>query len=161
LKFDIKDNFQISYIKAINIFNLNKKRKILIVDDNENLLRSLNKMLLNLFEKNQAEYEIISASDGLDILRYIIEDQFKGNLIKCVITDENMKFIKGSEAVKILSKLWKQKKIKHISFLLLLKYENDYRFSQYSDELTCEYLSKPFTINLLEMKMREIEIFDK
>lgn len=161
MKFDIKDNFQISYIKAINIFNLNKKRKILIVDDNENLLRSLNKMLLNLFEKNQAEYEIISASDGLDILRYIIEDQFKGNLIKCVITDENMKFIKGSEAVKILSKLWKQKKIKHISFLLLLKYENDYRFSQYSDELTCEYLSKPFTINLLEMKMREIEIFDK
>lgn len=159
LKSTIKNDNKKPFSKQVNININNQKKKILIVDDNEILLQTLHKMLLKLMEKNEEEYEIITASDGLDILKYIIEDQFKGNLIKCVITDENMEFINGLEAVQILSNLQRRNKIKKISVLFSSSFEDNYKFSHLFDELNCEFLAKPVNINILDMKLKEIEIF--
>ena len=43
-------------------------------------------------------------NDGVDIIKQVMDDQFNGWLIKCVITDENIEYMNGSEAVKILKK---------------------------------------------------------
>ncbi len=87
------------------------KSQILIVDDNDILLRTLNKMLFDLIMKRNENIEIIKGDDGLDILSNVIEDQFNGNLIKCIITDENMEFINGTEAIGFLDRLQRRNKI--------------------------------------------------
>ena len=59
---------------------------------------------------------MIEGYDGVDIIKFIIDDQMNNNKIKCVITDENMEFINGSVAIKILKDLEKERKIKPIIF---------------------------------------------
>jgi len=136
-----------------------KKKKILIVDDNEILLRTLKKMLDDLIKIYNEDFEIIMANDGLDILNQVIADQYKGNLIKCIITDENMEFINGSEAVNFLSNLKRKNKIRDVNVIFLSSYDDDYMFNNTKAQ-NCHYLSKPISIKILEKKLKEIEIFD-
>ena len=151
---DIKNNYT-------NLVNYPKKAKskILIVDDNEILLRTLNKMLSELISLDNEEFEIITANDGLDILNYIIEDQFKGNLIKCIITDENMEFINGSDAVGFLSKLQSRNKIKNISVIFLSSYDDDYNLGYLKATRDCAFMTKPLSARELERQLIEMEIF--
>ena len=37
-----------------------------------------------------------------EIIQKVIEDQRNGNKIKCIITDENMEYLNGSDAIKII-----------------------------------------------------------
>ncbi len=39
------------------------------------------------------DYEIVECYDGADMLFKIIEDQSNGNMIKLIITDENMEYM--------------------------------------------------------------------
>ena len=51
-------------------------------------------------------YNIIKLSDGNQIINLLIEAQFnKPEKIKLIISDENMEFINGSEALRIIEKL--------------------------------------------------------
>jgi len=136
------------------------KSQILIVDDNDILLRTLNKMLFDLIMKRNENIEIINGDDGLDILNYIIKDQFNGNLIKCIITDENMEFINGTEAIGFLNKLQRRNKIRSLSVIILSSYEDNYiKKVSLNESLSCEYMSKPITINQLERKLLDMNIF--
>ncbi len=137
------------------------KSKILIVDDNDILLRTLNKMLFDLIMKRNENIEIIKGDDGLDILNYIIKDQFNGNLIKCIITDENMEFINGTEAIGFLNRLHRRNKIRSLSVIMLSSYEDNYmKKVNLNESLTCEYMSKPISINQLEKKLLDMHIFN-
>ena len=89
-----------------------KKNKILIVDDNQFINDSCKKVLENFSNEYGHNFEIIQCVDGIDMIKLVIEDQNVGNLIKCILTDENMKYINGSEAIQILKKLEKKNKIK-------------------------------------------------
>jgi response regulator RpfG family c-di-GMP phosphodiesterase len=66
--------------------------------------------------KKDESFKVIEGYDGVDIIKFIIDDQMNNNKIKCVITDENMEFINGSVAIKILKDLEKERKIKPIIF---------------------------------------------
>lgn len=116
-------------------------------------------MLLNLIKINEEEYEILKANDGVSILNYVIEDQFNGNLIKCIITDENMEFINGSEAVGFLAKLRKRNKIKNISVIFLSSYHENFILNGISDELDCELMSKPISSKELQQQLEKMQIF--
>ncbi len=136
------------------------KSKILIVDDNDILLRTLNKMLFDLIMKRNENIEIIKGDDGLDILNYIIKDQFNGNLIKCIITDENMEFINGTEAIGFLNRLHRRNKIRSLSVIILSSYEDNYiKKVSLTESWRCEYMSKPISINQLEKKLIDMNIF--
>ena len=117
-------------------------------------------MLSDLIIINKENYEIITANDGVSILNYIIEDQFNGNLIKCIITDENMEFINGSEAVGFLAKLRRRNKIRNVSVIFLSSYGNDYLLSGISEEFDCELMSKPTSSKELQRKLVKMEIFE-
>jgi len=117
-------------------------------------------MLIDLIKTNNKEYEIITANDGVSILNNIIEDQFNGNLIKCIITDENMEFINGSQAVRILAGLRRRNKIRDIPVIFLSSYQDDeYIFNNISDVLECSLMSKPISTVELQLKLQEIKIF--
>lgn len=83
---------------------LNTKGKIIIIDDNNFISKSVKKIVESILKNTSKEYEIIIGSDGLDLLNFIREDQEKGNQIKCVILDEEMEYLKGSESIKIIRK---------------------------------------------------------
>lgn len=123
----------------------NNKRVILIVDDHLYIRESV-KMLLNkiLKDKNLLEtFTIKEGNDGCNIITNIIYDQFDNNKIKCVITDENMEFINGSEAIKIVRNLQSQNKIKPVIIASLSAFEDDL-MKKVIQETGVDYiLSKP------------------
>ena len=93
----------------------------------------------------------------MEILNKIIIDQSQNNLIKCIITDENMEYLNGSDAIKILKKLEKFNKIKYIPIATITAYENveliDYITKRGADYI----LSKPCD----EMQLKKFfELFE-
>ena len=88
------------------------KLKILVVDDHkyvrQNTVNLLKKALSELKIKN---IDVIEASDGIEMLNIIIRD--KNNKIKSIFIDENMEYMNGTEAVRILRKMQQDNKIKN------------------------------------------------
>ena len=123
-----EDNIKLKNINQENINFLSKKsvlNKILIVDDHLIIRDSLKKSCKRILNKySMKEYDIIEGSDGVDIIYKIIKDQSENNLIKCIITDENMEYINGSEAIKIIRKLEKFNKIKFTPILSITAFED-------------------------------------
>jgi len=74
-------------------------------------------------KENEIEYEILEGVDGVDLLRYIVEDQTK-NSLKCIFTDESMEFMNGSEAIKIVRKMENENKIKNYFIVSVSGYED-------------------------------------
>ncbi len=99
--------------------NLERRGKILIVDDNHYNCESTKNILKKVLKEACSELEIIVGSDGADIIHYVIQDQSKGNEIKCIITDENMEYINGSDAIKIIRSLERLNKIKFVNIISL------------------------------------------
>ena len=116
-------------------------------------------MLTDLIKINNEDFEVLTANDGVGILNLVIEDQFNGNLIKCIITDENMEFINGSEAVGFLAKLRRRNKIRNVSIIFLSSYEDNYNLTNITDVLDCELMSKPISNRELQSKLEEMKIF--
>jgi len=70
--------------------------------------------------------DIIEGTDGVDILYKVIHDQ-EINHIKCIITADNMEYMKGSEAIRILT-CFNIKKIRKIPFIILRSFNEYYPF---------------------------------
>jgi hypothetical protein len=81
-------------------------------------------------------FKIKEANDRVDIIGLVIKDQFMGNKIKSIITDENIEFINGSEAIKILRNLENRKKIKNIKIASI---------SAFEDEVNKNIINRTFT----------------
>ncbi len=100
--------------EKFNIDKTQEKNKILVIDDDfyirKTLINIINKIISKKLQSNY--FTIIEGRDGSDILKHIIKDQFNNNRIKCIITDENMEFMNGSEAIKIIRNLENSNKIK-------------------------------------------------
>lgn len=91
----------------------NSTKSILIIDDHLLILRSFELLLNRVLNKyNVHNVRVIRGYDGVDLLRYITEDQKCGNTILCTFIDENMDFLNGSEAIKIIRNLQHLRKIK-------------------------------------------------
>ncbi len=70
-------------------------------------------------------FKIKEGNDGSDIIKNIVLDQNKNNRIKCIITDENMEYINGSRAIKIIRNLEKDKKIKPVTIVSIFAIEEN------------------------------------
>ncbi len=100
-----------------------KGKKILIIDDNTLILDQLENTLKKCLEENNLnDYKIIRGSDGVDLIRYIVEDQKFKNTIKCVIIDEFMEFLNGSEAINIVTNMEMKNKLKPVP---IVKFTSD------------------------------------
>jgi CheY-like chemotaxis protein len=135
----------------------NKKLKILVVDDHVMVRDSIKKLvekclkILNLIDK----YEVLEGIDGVDILYHIIYDQNNGNLIKCVITDENMEYINGSESIMILRNLERLKKIKSVKVASITAFDDEMTKKKIKDSGPDFIFSKPCKLDILQTFLRD------
>jgi len=135
------------------------KYKILIVDDHKFLRESLKNIILKILKKRNIlkYFQVIEGIDGVDILYHIINDQAQNNLIKCVITDENMEYINGSQAIKIIKELETQLKIKPIALASITAYSDEFMKDQ-TGGIDC-FLPKPCSEKHLLKFFEDFNIF--
>ena len=136
--------------------NLNKNI-ILVVDDNH-LINEANKNIVKKwFNLIGIEVEIILCSDGIDIIRYVLNDKIKKN-IKCILTDENMEFINGSEAIKLIRKLESKSYIPHIPCISVTCHEDKNIVDNIYASGANRVLSKPLNMPKLTSLLQDLEL---
>ncbi len=100
-------------------------------------------MVFELIKIRKENFEIITGNDGLDILNNVIQDQSKGNLIKCIITVQNMEFVNGSEAINFLYQLKKGNMINGIDIIFLYNDEEERNnFNHLNNNIEYDFISK-------------------
>ena len=99
------------------------------------------------------EIEILLCTDGIDVIRHILNENIQNN-IKCIITDENMEFINGSEAIKFIRNLESKCYIPHIPCISVTCHEDKNIINNIYASGANHVLSKPLNIakfiNLLQ-----------
>lgn len=118
------DDYKKNYITLNTSINetpeKNSKYKILIIDDQTFIrdnIKNLTTYALKELELDDS-YEIIEGKDGIDILKFIMEDQSQGNKIKIIITDQNMRYLDGSDALLYVKKFESSNKIKNLPIFI-------------------------------------------
>jgi len=139
-----------------------REKIILIIDDHvhlrDSLKNTIKKILLKIKLNN--DYIIKEGIDGSDMISEVIKDQFESNRIECIITDENMDFINGSEAIKILRKLENKKKIIKINIASLTAFEDEMNRKNIKDSGVDMILSKPINEKILFEFFLKFNIFN-
>ena len=149
------ENDEIIYSKS-SLKEINKKI-IVLVDDN-NFINSATELVVQraLQEiKEIGNYEILKLNDGYDIIKFFLNDEDKR--IKLIITDENMDFFNGSEAIKFIRNF---EKLKILDPLLLasLSSNEDSQMKDYLVKCGANYcFNKPFTKSYCKELMKKIE----
>jgi CheY-like chemotaxis protein len=80
---------------------LSLKNKIIVVDDDPLIRLSTINLLKSTMLNFKSNYEIIEGNDGIDIIDIVSDET--DNLIKLIVTDENMANIPGSVAIRAIS----------------------------------------------------------
>lgn len=148
-------NSNISISENLNNSNneLIEKRIILLADDNHIINESHKRLLKSLCTHKNLDYEIITCYDGMDILKIVCDEKFF-DFIDLIITDENMEFINGSEAIKIIRIIEERKKSSKRMIVSLTCQEEPSILEHIKDSGADIILSKPLT------KQKLINIFE-
>lgn len=136
-----------------------QKNKILIIEDYEAIRKSMKEVInRTLIELDILKsFDIVEGNDGVDMLKLVIDDQINHN-IKCILTDENMNYVNGSDAIKIIKDLVKFGKVKEIPI---------YSVTSFTDELSQknilmsgakEIIRKPCSINDIKRIFKELKL---
>ena len=106
-----------------NIISDDNTTSIVVIDDHK-LIRDITINLIKsvMTTLNIQNYKIIEGSDGIDLLNIVRLD--KEHKIKYILIDENMEFLNGSEAVKILRNIEKSNKIKNYNIISLTAFDD-------------------------------------
>ena len=95
-----------------------------LVEDNKLVRESTVNMLKNVLSILKIDdFRIIEGSDGIDLLNLVRSD--KKNTIKYIFTDENMMYLNGSEAVKLIRKFEQDKKIKNYKIISVTAFDDE------------------------------------
>jgi len=116
----VKDNQK----KKSNSQFLKKSKKIIIVDDNKFINDSIKRLIESIIYEFNLDIEVIQVSDGVDLLIAVVKDQEEGNLVECVFTDENMEYMNGSYAIRIMRDWEKSKKVKNLKLFSITGQED-------------------------------------
>jgi CheY-like chemotaxis protein len=137
---NLNENSNDSNIEFVN------KDYILIADDNH-LINDVNKKIIQTcLKKLDADYEIILCTDGVDIIRNILDEKLKKS-IKCIITDENMEFINGSEAIKFVRTLEAKNYLHEIPIISVTSHEDKTIVNNILSSGANHVLTKPLTVS--------------
>lgn len=119
---------------------MDRKRKILVVDDEELICWSLKKS----FERND-EYDVSCSYTGDDALKNIIENQYD-----VVITDLKLPDVKGTELIAKIKKL-----IKNTPVIVISAYFSDPAMDDISKYDIFMCVNKPFEISDIMSNVKE------
>ncbi len=130
----------------------------MVVEDNQFINDALKKLLEKVIKESGKNFEVIQMTDGIDMIKQIIDDQSNGNLIKCIFTDENMEYINGSEAIKILRDLEKQNKIKNVKIFSISSQEDNATVKMLKDSGADLVLGKPISKTLISSTLTDSKV---
>jgi len=122
---------------------LNSKKKILIVDDNEDVLKVLSKGLEHL------GYEVITETNSVNAL---ISFKAEYNNINLIITDYMMPNLNGIEFSKAIKELKE-----NIGIILITGYMDEDKKVIKKSSLIDEIFSKPIEINKLSEAVKRVQ----
>jgi len=151
-------------IKSSENQNLIDERKIvLVIDDHKYVRESMSNLIKKIIKKKNLEnkFKVKEGIDGSELIYYIIKDQMENNKIKCIITDENMEFINGSEAIKILKNLEKNNQIRPLIIASCTAFEDEYSKYIIKSSGANYFLSKPCNEFKLNKFFDEFQILEK
>eukprot|EP00340_Litonotus_pictus_P002291 CAMPEP_0170515112 /NCGR_PEP_ID=MMETSP0209-20121228/1594_1 /TAXON_ID=665100 ORGANISM="Litonotus pictus, Strain P1" /NCGR_SAMPLE_ID=MMETSP0209 /ASSEMBLY_ACC=CAM_ASM_000301 /LENGTH=402 /DNA_ID=CAMNT_0010799453 /DNA_START=2269 /DNA_END=3477 /DNA_ORIENTATION=+ len=136
------------------------KKKILVCDDSLTLVNTLFK-LLNSIPQVQEKYEIVKGSDGINILHQILENQISKNL-KLVISDENMEYVNGSAALRIIRNLEEKQKMSNETFFFsLTAFEDEDTKAEIAKSGFNKVMIKPVSKVMLKKALVEFNIIEE
>jgi CheY-like chemotaxis protein len=104
------------------------------------------------------DYEILTGSDGIDLLNFIRDDEMDGNLIKCIITDENMEFMNGSQAAQIIRNLVEKGSIKPVNIITSTCNEDEITKKRILESGSQCVITKPIDTAELEAMFKKLNI---
>ena len=106
-------NYIHKQIKAEEILDKNNiELKIMICDDDSTILKAERRLLESICKENKKDVYIETCSNGLECVYKIFDDYInRGISYSILLIDENMNYMDGSEAIKILRKLQRDKVI--------------------------------------------------
>lgn len=124
------------------------KNYVLVADDNH-LINDVNKNIVEIcFKKLNIDIEIILCYDGIDLVRNALNENINYN-IKMIITDENMEFLNGSDAVEFLRKLESKFYLRKIPCISVTSHEDKVIIDNILSSGMNFVLSKPLTVSAL------------
>ena len=145
--FDTLFNFKEHFIRE-NI--------ILIADDDSYCRNSLKRLVTQVLMKNDKLdcYSVITLTDGIDVINYFLYSYYKKLRIKLLFTDENMKFLNGSESIKILNSI--NSKVNYFAFKsIIVTALNEVNASS---SLCNRVVNKPINYSLVEEILKNSKI---
>jgi CheY-like chemotaxis protein len=106
-------NYIHKQIKAEEILDKNNiDLKIMICDDDSTILKAERRLLESICKEHKKEVYIETCNNGLECVYKIFDDYInRGISYSILLIDENMNYMDGSEAIKILKKLQRDKVI--------------------------------------------------
>ena len=130
-------------------------QKIIIVEDNHIIAQSTKKIFQNVIEENNLDYEVTICDDGIDMIRTYLNEEFNCLLnLKMIITDENMEYMNGSEAIRFVREIEKRKKLIKVKIISLSSNEDinvtDNIFRAGADNVVQKPLTRQSILNLLK-----------
>ncbi len=130
----------------------NEDYQILIVDD-VSFCRNQIENLINSYTKDKGiKFKIIHEDDGLGTINKVINDKAnKLDLIKLIISDENMLYLNGSESFIILNKLFENNHFQKIPLIILTALSNIDELNFIKKKSQCDAIyKKPMDKSLIE-----------
>jgi CheY-like chemotaxis protein len=154
--------------RSFDMNDLNVKKivfKVLVVDDEITQRQALQRQLKSLNLSKDVIFDIILASDGVEaIYRIMSEINENGyvNPIRCVIIDENMKYLNGSKTLELIRQINFLKDYIKNAYIISLSSHYSPEFEQYVKKCGCNLsVSKPieksFLTEIMNNLINEIE----
>ena len=106
----------------------------------------------------KSKYDIIIATDGIDILKLVMDNQIQDRKIKAIFTDENMEYLNGSEAIKQIKSMEKSKKVEPILFFSVTAFNDPNTKKNISIAGAEKILCKPISKKMLEEVFEEYKL---
>jgi len=119
-------------------------KRILIVDDEELIIKTLYKLL------EREHFEVLVATSGQDALALVEEENFD-----LIITDIRMPGINGVETIKGIHDILQAKKLKKAPVIFITGYADENIERQAKALMPIDYIYKPFDMSDLLKKIKE------
>jgi signal transduction histidine kinase len=134
--------------------NIKKEYNFIIADDDYLIRQASIRVISKLIENLNITINFIEANDGIETLHSVYVSLKNGKSIHCILSDQTMELLEGTQTAKLFGELRGKKNIPYIPFFLLTAYENFEVLDLKIESVFC----KPFNNQMAESLLRKIGV---
>lgn len=140
------------------VLDLKLEKDLIIICDDSKIILDGTEKLLRSIESLMSKYSIVRVTDGSALIADVIKYSATSKL-KLVITDENMEYVNGSQAVSLLKQLENNGKIINTTkYVCVTAFEDEDTRRKLSTSGFTNVLSKPLTKSTLIRVLTELKL---